>query len=97
MTERDDAHRKGGGSGVIRNLSEVYYQNQRNEEGNIRTPFLKHSAEHGPDKTFFVVYCAVCHMGLCQGIVIGKSLFKKENIILIEPCPICLEEARKKG
>lgn len=86
-----DKHRKGDGNRVLRHFSEVYYQDQKNRDGVRETPFLEH--QPGDDgKTEFVIYCARCHSGLCQWMTIGRSMVKKENIILVEPCPYCMGE-----
>lgn len=81
------------GKGVIRNLNGVYYRNRKNARGEIETPHITiDSKTSSPDKAYFVIYCARCHAGLCGEMTIGRSLVKRENIILIEPCPYCMGE-----
>jgi hypothetical protein len=61
----------------------TYYAGGKNEEGLPETP-------HITGKVFFEIRCAVCNYGLCKRMTILKTPRRKQNLILVEPCPNCL-------
>lgn len=68
----------------------------------VKVPFLKIvNADSGIVR--FTVFCEVCHQGLCAYVQAGTVPGKVENniagddwtVMFIEPCPRCLEAAKK--
>lgn len=81
----------GDGEWFVKHASEITY------EYNKETPYLVSKPSDKEGQVAFVVYCKKCHKGLCKGIVVFQTHLKNENVILIEPCEYCLEQARKEG
>ena len=67
--------------------SAYYHLGGKNNAGVIETPYLA-------AKVPFLIRCAACHNGLCKLMEIGKDGRDSMNLILVEPCPRCLEAAR---
>lgn len=63
-------------------MSETYYAAGKNAEGQEETP-------HVTGKVFFEIRCAVCNYGLCKLVTVVKTPRRKQNVILVEPCPNC--------
>lgn len=45
----------------------------------------------------FEVYCASCGNGLCNVSESTRTRTRGEPCVRVEPCPKCIEEARKDG
>lgn len=80
----------GDGEWFVRHMTEITYEYSEKE-----TPYLVNKPTDKPGQVCFVAYCKKCHKGLCKGLVVGQAHMKQENIILVEPCEYCLEQARK--
>ena len=59
-----------------------YYSGGKNAEGSYETPFVT-------GKIHFEIRCAVCGYGLCKRLDIIKTRRRKQNVLLVEPCPNC--------
>lgn len=71
-------------------IAQAYYH-----EGATETPHLLDAEDN---KVSFLIRCSVCHYGLCKLMEIARIPHdeqNEQNIIFIEPCPICLEAARR--
>lgn len=66
-------------------MNEYYTRGGKNAAGHDETPHLT-----GEVKVFFEIRCAVCNTGLCRRMTILKTPRRKQNLILVEPCPNCL-------
>ena len=55
------------------------------------TPRVFSSTGH----TCFVIYCSECHTGLCKLIEVSAGFVgdKVHNIMLVAPCPVCVQAA----
>ena len=69
-----------------------YHIGALNEEEERQTP---HILDKDGNKVFFLIRCHVCHHGLCKVMTIAKTPKSKQNMIFVQPCPTCLEAARK--
>lgn len=75
--------------------------------GDEETPYLLPGSAEGAalqastygvsNKYYFVLFCRVCHTGLCRILEIGSTPGRAENVIAVEPCPNCLKAARDGG
>ena len=74
-----------------KDMYNLYYLNGYNEDDEPETPFIYNKIWK---KTHFLIRCQVCHRGLCHGTAVTKTP-RGDNMIFIEPCPTCLEAARK--
>lgn len=74
----------------------AYYQEGGVTEDDYNaTPHIKDAEMK---KVTFLIRCSVCHYGLCKMmtiVFIERTGHRKENHIFIQPCPICLEAARR--
>lgn len=59
-----------------------YYHHGKNIDDQFETPFIT-------GKVHFEIRCAVCGYGLCKKIDVTKTTRRKQNIILVDPCPNC--------
>ena len=73
--------------------------------GEQETPYLlpggaegvaKQAMTYGAsNKYYFVVFCSVCHTGLCRLLEIGGTDRRAGNVIVVDPCPNCLRAAKE--
>ena len=70
-------------------MSDYYSVGGKNAEGQEETP-------HVIGKVYFEIRCAVCNTGLCKEMRVLKSPRRKQNVVMVNPCPNCLEAARRK-
>ena len=59
-------------------------------EKGSKSPFLLRSDD---EKFTFFIYCSVCHFGLCKVMTVVRA-DNGDNIMFIDPCPVCMETAR---
>jgi hypothetical protein len=68
-------------------ITPYYKPGGKNSEGEQETP---HLTDFFNEKVFFEIRCAACNYGLCKHMTILKTPRRRQNLILVEPCPNCL-------